>query len=257
MVDLTSHLNQLNLKLQGRGNTAFILLEEILCFEKKLNFFMTDLRNGELLHFAFLQKYQQESSNIIDINFFANTIIKLKEAFADRFEDFRKLKTILSFLTKPLDVEVNELLFSQFPLVDRAQFQRQLLDLKSKELWLNNFSKLSLALESFEKRKCLVSSEHKWSALSSLEKYDKIIYDTWNCLPICYNHIKSYAFGLLTIFGSTYYCEQLFSNMNLLKGKLRSSLDDVSLESCLKLKVTEYSPNISNLVQDMQGQASH
>ena len=66
-----------------------------------------------------------------------------------------------------------------------------------------------------------------------------------------------YAFGVLSIFGSTYLCEQIFSNMNYVKSKYRSRLTDVTLQSCVKMKVTSYSPDIDKLSSDVQKQKSH
>lgn len=44
-VDMTSHLNNLNKNLQGRGNIARTLLEQILSFEQKLTLFVQDKEN--------------------------------------------------------------------------------------------------------------------------------------------------------------------------------------------------------------------
>ena len=58
MVDMASHLNTPNKKLQG--NTAVLLLEEVLLFQQKLCLFVRDLEKGTLLHFPVLKKNQQE-----------------------------------------------------------------------------------------------------------------------------------------------------------------------------------------------------
>lgn len=43
---------------------------------------------------------------------------------------------------------------------------------------------------------------------------------------------------LSSIFGSTYFCEPTFPSMNFIKNKLRSQLNDNSLDACLKFKIT-------------------
>lgn len=96
------------------------------------------------------------------------------------------------------------------------------------------------------KRKKYILS-YKWSVINNLQNIDKIFFKTWNRVLESFSHFKNYTFKLLTIFGSTYYSKQVFSNMNLIKIKLRSNLTGLKVECCFKLKITEYLPNIEDL----------
>jgi hypothetical protein len=46
--------------------------------------------------------------------------------------------------------------------------------------------------------------------------------------------LKSAAYKIQFYFGSTYLCESLFSNMNIIKSKHRSRLTDAHLDDCLR-----------------------
>lgn len=59
-------------------------------------------------------------------------------------------------------------------------------------------------------------------------------------------------------YGFTYICEQIFSNISLIKNKLRSWLnDDASLDTSLKSKTTNYFPGRNKLWSEIQSQKSH
>lgn len=56
LVDMTEHLNQLDVEMQGIGNTALSLQQAVFAFENKLELFIMDLETGCLLHFEKLRQ---------------------------------------------------------------------------------------------------------------------------------------------------------------------------------------------------------
>lgn len=69
----------------------------------------------------------------------------------------------------------------------------------------------------------------------------------------CYSEVKKLTFGVLTIFGSIYSCEQAFSCMNVIKSKV----SQVTNENLEKFKITSYKPNVSKLIKTMRSQRFH
>ena len=61
---------------------------------------------------------------------------------------------------------------------------------------------------------------------------------------------------MISLFGSTYICEQLFSRMKFTKNKNRTKITDVHLEDSLRLSTTSIEPNIDALVSLKQNQTS-
>ena len=55
------------------------------------------------------------------------------------------------------------------------------------------------------------------------------------------------AVALLSVFGSTYLCEQIFSHIKFFLSFHRIRLTEDHSEACVQLKVTRYSPNIAEL----------
>ena len=111
-------------------------------------------------------------------------------------------------------------------------------------------------LEDVARQKATLAQNLKWSDIENLPRPDKLVFETWNAIPDTYMNMKKYAFGVLSIFGSTYACEQLFSTMNYIKNKHLSRLTDDSLQSSVKMKVTSYSPICRRCAQRCRSRSS-
>ncbi|GBM91169.1 hypothetical protein AVEN_192299-1 [Araneus ventricosus] len=162
MVDTTMKLNELNLKLQGKGNSAYALLEEVVCFEKYYFFLLKTCMSGKLLHFKNLKQYRDETIASIDTNYFSIALKNMKDGFAERFEQFKTNKSTLAFIVNPLNTNTNEINIEPFG-IDTGSLQMKLLDLKTKDLWSGKFTELNSKLEELEVQKCMHIAQHKWT----------------------------------------------------------------------------------------------
>ena len=72
-----------------------------------------------------------------------------------------------------------------------------------------------------------------------------------------YPEIVENALKLVSVFGSSYICEQAFSIMNLNKSKLRSRLTDEHLHAIMRVANSGLSPNMEQLVSKKSCNISH
>ena len=255
---MTVHLNTLNTALQGRGRTALHMLEDVLAFERKFAVYARDLQRGTLSHFPCLREFKQTHSDIIiNLEYLQSAIIAMQSSFGRRFCEFRKGKKTLSFPVSPFRIDPSKLNMVTLAGVSQPDFEIELADIADKDIWISKFRRLTADLEDEARQNTDLAQGHNWSKIEKLPKPDQLIFKTWNALPDTYDNMKKYAFGILSIFGSTYVCEQLFSNMNYIKNRYRTRLTDNSLQSCVKVKVSFYSPNVQKLCAEMQEQKSH
>ena len=62
------------------------------------------------------------------------------------------------------------------------------------------------------------------------------------------------AIALMSVFQSTYLCEQIFSHIKFILSSQRCRLTEDHSEACVQLEFTRYSPKISELSKENQEQ---
>lgn len=109
----------------------------------------------------------------------------------------------LAFIVNPLNTNSNEIHIEPFG-VDTGSLEMLL---NSKPLWSGKLTQLKSKLEELEVQKCMYVMQRKWTALKEMPPVDALISIRRNSLPDCYSEVKKLAYGVLTIFGSTYSCK--------------------------------------------------
>ncbi|XP_072282288.1 uncharacterized protein [Pyxicephalus adspersus] len=252
-LDLTLHFEVLNKQLQGLGKTAERMFFHIKTFEKKLQVFETDLESGLLKYFTNL-KTHLENSTFADkptsyqeiYKEFSSIVAAVKVNFSNRFLQFHKMETTLCFLTSPDKANFEELDLSCLHWLDLENLEMELLEFQESSIWKNKFYDLRETLEKMEEitNYCTGSSENK-------------ILKVWNSLPNKFKSMKALGIALLTLFGSSYACERLFSALNDIKSDTKNGLTDDLSAACVVLKLTKYRPRLDKLLACMQQQQSH
>ncbi|KAK9528353.1 hypothetical protein VZT92_012523 [Zoarces viviparus] len=147
--------------------------------------------------------------------------------------------------------------FPSLWMSQQTDFEAELADLKASDMWVNKFKSLNEDLERIVRQKAELASKHMWTEMKKLQPEDQLIIKTWNALPVTYDTLKRVSIAVLTMFGSTYSCEQSFSHLKNIKSNLRSRLTDESLNACMKLNLTKYQPDYKAISKSMQHQKSH
>ncbi|XP_013930323.1 PREDICTED: uncharacterized protein LOC106555913 [Thamnophis sirtalis] len=257
--DFTVHFHVLNEQLQGVGKTAERMFCDIKTFERKLQVFERDLESGQLKYFPNLKIYLENSTTFADnptshqeiYKEFSSIVAAAKVGFTNRFLEFRKMETTLCFLTSPDKVKFEELDLSCLHWLDLENLEMELLEFQESSMWKNKFCDLRETLEKMERmtQDSIVTSD----TVSSENEILKV----WNSLPNNFNSMKTLGIAFLTLFGSSYACEQLFSALNYIKPDARNKLTDDLAAACMALKLTKYEPRLEKLSACIQQQKSH
>ncbi|KAL2095405.1 hypothetical protein ACEWY4_010124 [Coilia grayii] len=152
---------------------------------------------------------------------------------------------------------LNQLNVKMQGIGNTVDFEAEVADLKASDMWVNKFKSLNEDLERITQQKAELASKHMWTEMKKLQPEDQLILKTWNVLPVTYHTLQRVSIAVLTMFGSTYACEQSFSHLKNIKSNLRSRLTDESLNACMKLNLTKYQPDYKDISKSMQHQKSH
>uniref|UniRef100_A0A3P9DNK1 SPIN-DOC-like zinc-finger domain-containing protein n=1 Tax=Maylandia zebra TaxID=106582 RepID=A0A3P9DNK1_9CICH len=217
MCDITSHLDALNLQLQGRGRIITDMYAAVRAFKTKLCLWQNQMLQGNLGHFPCCQTMNMQiSTAVFPCVQFAEKLCVLSTVFTRRFADFDAQKCRFELLSNPFAVDV-----AKAP----TNLQMELIELQ-----------------------CSDTLKSKYDAVGA-SQFPHFIPDT---MP----GLRTHAAQMLSMFGSTYLCEQLFSSMKMAKTSHRRRLTDEHLHSILRISSAQsLSPDIEELASKKRCQA--
>ena len=101
LTDITSHLNDLNVQLQGKGILMPDMVSRITAFEVKLRLWESQLMKSD---FTYLKRLRACSPE--DVSVHVGIVTQLREEFSARFSDLRRYKDDFKLFTSPFNVDV-------------------------------------------------------------------------------------------------------------------------------------------------------
>ena len=146
---------------------------------------------------------------------------------------------MFTFIIKPEEIEENVLNLQYFQYLKIDNFSLEMIDFKSSTLWTDKFKKLRKNLEKTE------------------DNHLFMISTCWASLPMKFSSLKKIGFAILSTFGSTYKCEQIFSKMKFILSKNRNRLTIENSDACIRFKTTNYKQDLIKLTSQVQHKGSH
>ena len=105
LTDITTHLNALNVKLQGKDILITDVHAHITAFEVKLRLWEAQLANSQLYHFPRLAACVPDD---VEPDTCVSVVASLREEFASRFAGIKPLAADFKLFTAPFDFPVDD-----------------------------------------------------------------------------------------------------------------------------------------------------
>ncbi|KAK3928246.1 General transcription factor II-I repeat domain-containing protein 2 [Frankliniella fusca] len=177
-VDITQHLNALNMQLQGKGKLAPELYDTVNAFRTKLNLWKSQLESNQYVHFGSLQSVSacdDPINNETDVQILS----ELDAEFERWFADVEPMMKLFEIFTAPFGVK---------PADAPAELQMELIDLQCDRLFKERY-RMSDDLLTF-----------------------------YQALPKArFPTLHLTAARIISMFGTTYMCEQFLARPSALK----------------------------------------
>ncbi|UYV60489.1 hypothetical protein LAZ67_1001308 [Cordylochernes scorpioides] len=189
MVDITKHLSDLNFKLQGKDQIITNMCDQVNAFKCKLVLWEKQLKNEDLMHFPTCNMYKSSLGETASYQKYAEKILSLRNEFETRFSDFKSLEGKFTLFSSIFSINIESV---------PNHMQMEVIDIQCDSDLKAKFIEVGV---------------------SEFYKY----------LPARFENTRKLAYEIMSMFGSTYRCEQLFTLMKGNKTPIRSRITDVHL----------------------------
>ena len=182
LVDITTHLNELNSRLQRKGQLIHSVFDHVNAFAVKLTLWETQIYNKNFVNFPSLQSLQVQNSQK-----YAKVITELRNDFDHRFADFKKSAMHFNVFSCPFSVKIEEV---------PENLQMECIDLQCLSDLREKFKDFPL-LEFYEK----YVSKEKYQRIHRLAVFVTSLFgSTYLCEQVFsrMNHVKSPVRSLLS-----------------------------------------------------------
>ncbi|KAI7800955.1 putative general transcription factor II-I repeat domain-containing protein 2-like [Triplophysa rosa] len=216
MVDVTEHLNVLNIKIQGRNKVVTEYYDCIRAFEMKLDLWATQLSQGNPAHFPTL-KSVHTAHDKDNMDKYKEKIFGLQNEFQHRFQVFSELEKEFSLFRSPFTASARDV---------PEELQLELIELQCNTSWKDKFATVTVDI-------------------------------FYQHLGPTFPKMTGFASKILSMFGTTYLCEQAFSVMNINKSNLRFRLTHRHLNDIMRVATAQkLVADVDTLIEEKRCQVS-
>nr|XP_012147784.1 PREDICTED: general transcription factor II-I repeat domain-containing protein 2-like [Megachile rotundata] len=147
LCDMFSHINDLNLALQGKGKLICDIWEKIKAFQRKLKLFENDLNSRELIHFPLLKAHFESNEKIPQFKEYERFLKDMQTEFASRFTDFGQIDDLLKAMQSPFSLETNGNWVNaavQLFTLEKAKLQLEIIEFQESNVLREKFAETDI-----------------------------------------------------------------------------------------------------------------